>query len=70
MCVEDPSFSPLAWGLRFLITVMMCGSASPAPLLEGVNKPGSPGFIAVADIMQPCSPRFGSALRGCREQCL
>lgn len=62
--VLDSSSPPLAWGLRFLITVMMCGSPLPCSHpLEGMNKPGSSGRIAVDVIMQPCSLRFSSAPR-------
>lgn len=62
--VLDSSSLPLAWGLRFLITVMMCGSPLPCSHpLEGMNKPGSSGLITVDVIMQPCSLRFSSAPR-------
>lgn len=65
MQVEDPSSLPLARGggvLRFLITIMMCGSPLPCSRpLEGMNKQGSPGLTEVDVIRQPCFPRFWSA---------
>lgn len=54
-----------AWGLRFrfLITVLMSGSLLPCPTpwKERINQTAQDPAADVT--MQPCSPRFSSALR-------
>lgn len=61
---EDPSSLCLpSMGLRFLITVLMCGSLLPCPTpwKERINQIAQDPAADVT--MQLCSPRFSSALR-------